>query len=82
MGVSLSHSLETFAPVIASGMCDLSTLIKKKKKEAIFTGIITGIYGPSKAQELWTHHVINPTQWGKRPPTPENLRSSFHFLNI
>lgn len=58
----LSSSLEIFAPVIASGMCDLPMLNKKKKKkkEAMFTGVITGIYGP-----IYYIYIIYPTQWEK-----------------
>lgn len=77
--LGLSSFLTTFAPMTASGMCDLPMC--NKRKEAIFTGILIGIYGFSEVQELWTNHVINSTvtkSWkdlspkGKRSPNIKN----------
>lgn len=50
-------------------------------KKEVVTGIITGIHGPSEAQELWINHVISPTQSGKTLWVLEKLRSSLHCMN-
>lgn len=50
-------------------------------KKEVVTGIITGIHGPSEAQELWINHVISPTQSGKILWVLEKLRSSLHCMN-